>query len=214
MECEGCEHGRPGRPLTGKKEEEVGIKEAAIQAVAKITRTAHGFADNTVVAHCPFCGSGQVINRSTGDIECGFCHMAFTVLIQPVQPMMPQTVDGQPYDPTTGQPTQGTDASGLPDPNNLQPEEAGTDDDGSFGGEPLSEKTPDDDKAGDQGEDEGAREEGDDDPLKGIDKDSALFITAQGIPLPYDQYTAHLALQFSPDRSSTLREVQASNRRG
>lgn len=74
---------------------------------------AHDSGDGQTVYHCPFCGGGNVIGRSDGTIECGFCNTHFTVQVQPEFAGMPQTIDGQPYDvpgmpggvdPMTGQP--------------------------------------------------------------------------------------------------------------
>lgn len=55
------------------------------------------------VLHCPFCGSGAVIARSDGTIECNFCTSVFTVQVQPQYAAFPQTTQGQPY-PWPGQP--------------------------------------------------------------------------------------------------------------
>ena len=51
------------------------------------------------VFHCPMCGSGSVTARSDGTIECGYCNTVFTVNVQPSNPGMPQTIDGQPFQP-------------------------------------------------------------------------------------------------------------------
>lgn len=51
------------------------------------------------VFHCPMCGSGAVTARSDGTIECGYCTTVFTVKVHPNMPAMPQTVEGQPYQP-------------------------------------------------------------------------------------------------------------------
>lgn len=66
---------------------------------------AHDSGDTEKVFHCPFCGGGQVIGRSDGTIECGYCKAAFTVQVQPMHSGMPQT------DPATGQPI---DMPGMP----------------------------------------------------------------------------------------------------
>ena len=41
-----------------------------------LIKIAHGNMDGVTVFHCPFCGSGQVVNSGTS-IECGFCHCRF-----------------------------------------------------------------------------------------------------------------------------------------
>lgn len=67
-------------------------KEASIQVIA------HDSGDGQTIYHCPFCGSGNVIGRGDGTVECGYCHNAFTVQVQPQHPNMPQT------NPATGDP--------------------------------------------------------------------------------------------------------------
>lgn len=49
--------------------------------------------------HCPWCGSGQVVGRSDGNIECGYCGKTFMVKEQPAFSDTPQTIDGEPYNP-------------------------------------------------------------------------------------------------------------------
>lgn len=46
-------------------------------------RLGHQMSDPTVVAHCPFCGSGDVIARSDGSVECVFCSRYFSIFEQP-----------------------------------------------------------------------------------------------------------------------------------
>ncbi len=59
---------------------------------------AHDSGDSVTIFHCPFCGSGQVIARSDGSVECEFCHAAFTVQVQPEFSAFPQTIGGGPVD--------------------------------------------------------------------------------------------------------------------
>jgi hypothetical protein len=67
-----------------------------------LQRVAHGIGDLMAIRHCPRCGSGDVIGGSSGSTNCGFCHLDFTVMVQPQFSAMPQTVDGQPYqDPSS-----------------------------------------------------------------------------------------------------------------
>jgi hypothetical protein len=92
---------------------------------------AHDSGDGQTVYHCPFCGGGNVIGRSDGTIECGFCNTHFTVQVQPEFAGMPQTIDGQPYDvpgmpdgvdPMTGQPPMMDDGSEMGDDGEMPPE--------------------------------------------------------------------------------------------
>lgn len=57
---------------------------------------AHQSGDGITIAHCPFCGSGQVIGRSDGNVECQFCNQAFLVRVQPMFSAFPQMVNGVP----------------------------------------------------------------------------------------------------------------------
>lgn len=52
-------------------------------------RLGHQMADPTVVAHCPFCGSGDVIARSDGSVECVFCSRYFSISEQPQYASLP-----------------------------------------------------------------------------------------------------------------------------
>lgn len=66
---------------------------------------AHESDEDALIRHCPWCASGQVIGTSDGSVECGYCHRAFTVRIQPAYPAAPMT------DPATGLPMPGHDPS-------------------------------------------------------------------------------------------------------
>lgn len=57
---------------------------------------AHQSPDPSVVSHCPSCGSGDIVARSDGSVECVFCSRTFTIAEQPMYSAMP----GQPGAPT------------------------------------------------------------------------------------------------------------------
>lgn len=59
---------------------------------------AHQSGDGITIAHCPFCGSGQVIGRSDGNTECSFCNQSFLVRVQPMYSAFPQSIGGMPVD--------------------------------------------------------------------------------------------------------------------
>jgi ribosomal protein L37AE/L43A len=108
----------------------VGAATDRIRAYA-LQYLAHDSGDGQTVYHCPFCGGGNVIGRSDGTIECGFCNTHFTVQVQPEFAGMPQTIDGQPYDvpgmpggvdPMTGQPPMMDDGSEMGDDEEMPPE--------------------------------------------------------------------------------------------
>jgi hypothetical protein len=102
---------------------------------------AHQSGDGVTIAHCPFCGSGQVIGRSDGNTECSFCNSAFLVRVQPTFSAFPQSIDGMPVQiPGMPPPT----APGMPpggdpsDPNAMPPGADGADgaEGGAEGGAP------------------------------------------------------------------------------
>lgn len=74
-------------------------------------KTAHGGGDGQTLHHCPGCGSGGIVGRSDGSIECTLCNMVFTVQLQPHSPFMPQTVNGEPVQ-IPGMPNSGADDLG------------------------------------------------------------------------------------------------------
>lgn len=51
-----------------------------------------------IVRVCPFCGSGHLIGRSDGSIECGYDNNVFTVTVMPSHPFQPLVnPDGSPF---------------------------------------------------------------------------------------------------------------------
>lgn len=51
-----------------------------------------------IVRVCPFCGSGHLIGRSDGSIECGYDNTVFTVTVMPSHPFQPLVnPDGSPF---------------------------------------------------------------------------------------------------------------------
>jgi hypothetical protein len=81
-----------------------------------LRKLAHDPGDMQITSHCPFCGSGQVIGRSDGNIECEFCGMTYLVRIQPMFTGMPQ----QPMGAGFGGPS--SEASDLMSPGMIDPE--------------------------------------------------------------------------------------------
>lgn len=159
---------------------------------------AHDSGDGETIFHCPFCGSGQVIARSDGTVECEFCSTAFTVQVQPQMPAFPQTIDGVPVD-VPGMPAGGANANVPPGAADGPP--AGP------GGDPGAVSGPPGDDGGDDSDDDG----GDDDKpafLKG-----SRLRTARGHVLTPDQYMRHLALTYGRDRELVLEQVRDENGR-
>lgn len=97
---------------------------------------AHQSGDGVTIAHCPFCGSGQVIGRSDGNTECSFCNQSFLVRVQPMFSAFPQSIDGMPVQiPGMPPPTMpGLPPGGDPNDPNAMPPGAGGDE--ASGGAP------------------------------------------------------------------------------
>lgn len=90
------------------------------EVVVPFRVTAHVSGNNIDVLHCPFCGSGAIVARSDGSIECQFCESAYTVQVQPMYAAFPGTVDGSPY-MWPGRP-QGDNMPGAMGPDSMDPE--------------------------------------------------------------------------------------------
>jgi hypothetical protein len=162
-------------------------------------KIAHDSGDGETIYHCPFCGSGQVIARSDGTVECEFCHTAFTVQVQPEMPAFPQTINGMPVD-VPGMPGSiGEDQGGQPLP--ADGPLPGAEDENLPPGVGDSEsESPTD--SGDSGE-------GDENPFG---KKSSSLRTPNGAHLPREEFIRHLAVRFSdPDeREAVLRAIRES----
>jgi hypothetical protein len=168
----------------------------------KIVRLAHDSGDSETIFHCPFCGSGQVLARNDGTVECQFCQACFTVQVQPQYPAFPQTVNGVPVNvPGMGPQWPGEDNTqpdaGMPVPG---------DDDQDADGVPDDQEEP----ADADGEDEDT-DGGNPNPFA---KASMLYRTAQGAWLDEQQYMRHLALTYTRDRQSVLKRIRQENESG
>ena len=178
-------------------------------------RTGHDPGDPMVCAHCPFCGSGQILGQSDGNISCQFCGMAFLVRVQPAFSGMPQDQAGPGALTGTGPDVMPGGPGGLPpgleDGEGLPPEAGGEDalpwDDDDEGGDEDGDRPPwDDDDEGPPSEDgEGPPEKG---KKKGRGKDNPFgkksYRTLAGDVLPEDAYVRHLAVLASGGSSRVL----------
>lgn len=144
----------------------------------------------SVVHHCPFCGSRGLTGGSDGSVQCGFCSKVFKVSLQPTHPSMPQTVDGQPYDaPGNGGPEDTVPVDGPVAPTPLTPEAPAS---GAGGG---IEKFRVDAPA----------------PAAGASSSRVeQFRTANGTPLGREDYIRHLAIVHADDREEVLMQVRSS----
>ena len=139
--------------------------------------------------NCPFCGSGQVIARSDGTVNCGFCNSTFTVQIQPEFSAYPQTIDGVPVQipgmpADTAEPAAG--AAGFP-PSSDQ--DGAEDADGD--GVPDQDADNADDNDGDDGDDGDSAGKS----LPPFMKKSSAY-HADGYVLDKKSYIQRLAFQY------------------
>jgi hypothetical protein len=165
----------------------------------------HDSGDAEVVFHCPFCGSGQVLARNDGTIECQFCQACFTVQVQPQYPAFPQTINGMPVQvPGMGPQWPGEEedpGAGAPMPGAQDPDDVDQDGDGF----------PDDQE---QPEDDGDEDESDEDKAPPFAKKSLLYATDKGDWLDEKQYMRHLALQHTNNRQAVLARIREENGMG
>lgn len=160
---------------------------------------AHQSGDGITIAHCPFCGSGQVLGRSDGNTECSFCNQSFLVRVQPMFSAFPQSIDGMPVD-IPGMPpgaAPGMPPGGDPMAAGAPPGVDGEDGGGAppFGG---------DSDGGDSGSEEGPPDSGgsDDDSGGGppFGKKESAYRTAAGHHLVRTAYVDYLASQLQGAR--------------
>jgi hypothetical protein len=218
--CEDCgwkmEPGTPRQRVDGdllcascaqKRGETVDARQASLRVEA------HDSGDGETIYHCPFCGSGQVIARSDRTIECEFCHVNFTVQVQPQFPSFPQTIDGQPVQ-VPGMPGQvGVDPSGagMPPDAGAPVDEGQVDDQGNvppqFGGDEEDQG----DEEPENGDDDSAEEqEEEEDNAPPWAKKS--YRTLRGDFLTEEEYIRHIAISAADpsERVQVLARVKAS----
>lgn len=166
-------------------------------------KVAHILADQQVVAHCPFCGSGDIIADSDQTVHCSFCNRAFVVMEQPEHPatpaipgasapgILPGSDQPDPMDPN---------ADGGGDPSQMA--HPGAQPGGSPGG-PVPDKTTPAAPHNPQTDPKALQSAP---PFKMGDgkKTSALFRarpfhTAAGVAVTEDEFVAHLAWLYARD---------------
>lgn len=167
-----------------------------------IMKLAHDSGDPQVVYHCPSCGSGQVIARSDGTIECGFCKNCFTVQVQPRYPAFPQTINGVPIQvPGMGPQWPGQDddqmmqAQDAAEGIDVDPDEDGSDNPFADGQDAAG--APDDDE-----------EDGEDDDSGGNPFAKKSYRTRSGVTVDHDSFLRHVALEAARDRKKVLRVIR------
>ncbi|MDQ1041564.1 hypothetical protein QFZ75_008066 [Streptomyces sp. V3I8] len=160
---------------------------------------AHQSGDGITIAHCPFCGSGQVIGRSDGNTECSFCNQSFLVRVQPMFSAFPQSIDGMPVDipgmpPVTppGMPPGGDPmAAGAP---------PGAEGEEGAGAPPFGGDSDSSDSGSEDGPPSGSDDSGDDSGGGPPFGKKESLRTAAGHQLSRSAYVDHLAslLRVSP----------------
>lgn len=174
----------------------------------QVRKVAHDSGDGETIYHCPFCGSGQVIARSDRTIECQFCHVCFTVQVQPQFPAFPQTINGQPVQ-VPGMPGQIAPA----DPMGM-----GTDPgmDPAAGGDPNAPVDPsqvgDDGQVPPGGDDQGDDSDDDDDGGDAPPWAKKSLRTSAGHLLSPEEYKHYLAIHFAPDKQAMTTKIKESRR--
>lgn len=140
--------------------------------------------DPLIIRHCAFCGSGQVVGRNDGSVECDFCQSVFTVRVEPFYSGWPQTVDGVPQDIPLHPNQSGDNAGGFEE--NMNNPQTDNSLGAGFGG--------------DEGlEDEEFEREGTEEEDFDFQRKSTLT-TAYGGEVDEDSYVKHLAVHLSsPD---------------
>lgn len=158
---------------------------------------AHQSGDGVTIAHCPFCGSGQVIGRSDGNTECSFCNQAFLVRVQPMFSAFPQSIDGMPVQiPGMPPPTMpGLPPGGDPnDPNAMPPGAEGAEggeDAPPFGGSDSSDSGSGDGPPGsDSGDDDKDKDDSGGGPPFGK---NSVYRASSGRALERTAYVDYLA---------------------
>lgn len=200
-------------------------------------KTAHVSGNQIDCFHCCFCGSGDIVARSDGSIECGYCNSAFTVTVSPMYPAFPMSMGGQPY-PWPGRPDGGMDPAMMGDPNAAGgdgfggslipggggPDDADGDGDGDGDDGPPWAKGGDGDDSGDEG---ASSDDGDDKGKEAevggrkkppFGKKSSvgpvvpMYRTAAGTPLPEVEFMRHLAISTAKDPNAMAARIRCERK--
>jgi GNAT superfamily N-acetyltransferase/ribosomal protein L37AE/L43A len=165
-------------------------------AMTSLRRQAHDASENQDLRHCPFCGSGKIIGRADGTVECEFCHNYFTVQVQPQFPNFPQTMNGMPMS-IPGMPGQVETPSGV-GPNGEDMGAMPPGQEGMEGGGVPSDLDGDSDET----------EESEDTQAEPPPFAKSSFRTVTGALLPEDDYVRHLAIHLATDRSAMIARIR------
>lgn len=142
--------------------------------------------DPLIIRHCSFCGSGQVVARNDGSVECDFCQSVFTVRVEPFYPGWPQTVNGVPQNIPL-HPNESTDNAGAFDENMNNSQV----DPGGFGAGFYDGEADEDQEEDAEAYDDEADEDDFDFQTK------SMLSTAYGGKVDEEAYIKHLAIRLS-----------------
>ncbi len=157
-------------------------------------KQAHDATENQDVRHCPFDGSGKIIGRADGSIECEFGGHYFTVQVQPQYPNFPQTMNGMPIS-IPGMPGQVETPSGVgPAGQDL--------------GQGSQEGVPSDLDEGDDQTEDTEDTQAEPPPFA-----KASFKTMTGARLGADDYVRHLAIHLATDRGAMIERIRDERER-
>lgn len=162
-----------------------------------IIKIAHDSGDPQVIYHCPACGSGQVIARSDGTVECGFCKMCFTVQVQPRYPAFPQTINGQPIQV----PGMGPQWPGQDDDQTMQAQDAAE----GISADPMAEESDNPFADGEEGAEEPEEDEEED---GGNPFAKKSYRTTSGVLVGHNDFLKHVALESARNRDSVLKVIR------
>jgi hypothetical protein len=163
-----------------------------------VIKIGHQDSSQTIIFHCPACGSGSVIARTDGSVECGFCGMCFVVQVQPQYPAFPQTINGEPVDVPGMGPDFSDYTGNAVDPEEV-PDEGEDDDEGDEGdAEPMGPNASETDPSEDEEEDQ--------EPLK-----TAALRTSEGREVDKEALLQHMALKHTSNAKRTLQRIRRTN---
>lgn len=152
--------------------------------------TGHILGDPEVVAHCPFCGSGDIVAGADQTILCSFCNRSFLVMEQPQYNSMP----GQPGATTDatmpGSATPPAPEEGIPgaDPSASEPPGPATDTPSAPQHAPVNPQT-----------DPETLKKAPPFSFKSSRQDGSIFRTASGHQVDEDDFVKHVAFRVDRD---------------
>lgn len=158
-----------------------------------VIRLGHILGDPEVVAHCPFCGSGDIVAGADQTISCSFCNRSFLVMEQPQYNSMPgqpgattdATMPGGQTPPVPGEGAPGTEEA---DPSATEPPGSVADTPSAPPAAPVNPQT-----------DPESLKKAPPFSFKSSRQDGSIFRTASGYQLDEDDFVKHVAFRVDRD---------------